>query len=101
MLEINVKTKSGSEAIWSFQYNLIMLHSDFISAQWEPDSIGVEVLHQGCSIKVGMHPTTGVSNYQSFCFSVDSYDEILLFFKFLRFPCHTPNPMNYPLEPQK
>ncbi len=89
----NIKTVNGDDATWSFQMDLIMLHTSCISAQWEPDTIGVEVMHHEDCIKVGMHPVGGNTNYQSFYFEPKYFGEILAFFKSLGFPCPTPNPM--------
>ena len=95
MKETTIKTIDGQEATWSFQMKLIMLHTDFISAQWEPNSIGVEIMHHKNCIKVGMHPVGGNTNYQSFYFDVQFFEEILTFFKTLGFPCPTPDIFGY------
>ncbi len=95
MKEVKVKTVDGREAIWSFQQKLIMLHTDCISAQWEPDTIGVEVMHHEKCIKVGMHPVGGNTNYQSFYFDPRFFGEILTFFRSLRYPCHSPDPFGH------
>lgn len=95
MTETKVKTADNQDAIWSFQQNLIMLHSGFISAQWDPDAIGVEILHQGESVKVGMHPVKNNTNYQSFYFLPNDFEEILQFFKILGFPCPNLDPFNH------
>ncbi len=95
MKQTVVKTMDGKEATWSYQMKLIMLHTDFISAQWEPDSIGVEVMHHKDCIKVGMHPVRGNSNYQSFYFDIRYFGEILTFFRSLGFPCPTPDIFGY------
>ena len=68
-----------------------MLHSGFISAQWEPDIIGVQVLRQPENVMVAMHHI-GVGHHQSFFFRKEHYEEILCFFRLLGFPCENSNP---------
>lgn len=101
MKKTEVLTATGNNACWSLQHNLIMLHSGCISAQWEPDTIGVEIMHTGKNIKVGMHPVRGNTNYQSFYFDIRFFEEILTFFKALGFPCPDPDPFMYHEVTQK
>ena len=95
MIELKVTTASGQEVIWSYQMDLIMLHGDFISAQWEPDCLGVEILKQEHNVKVGMHTIGGGNHYQSWYFEIKDYEALLGFFKKLRYPCQDTNPFNY------
>lgn len=82
---------NGDEAVLSYQSDLIMLHSDCISAQWPPQNVGVEVCSFGRdkTVKVGFHPTNGMhfQNYQSFYFKKEHEQDLLVFFKKLGFPC--------------
>ena len=87
---LSLMFKGGGKAFLSYQRALIMLHGDFISAQWQPDSIGIEIMVYDQTLKVGFHPNGNVqhfNNYQSFYFEREHYDEVLKFFKSLGFPC--------------
>ena len=89
--EVMVYTTDEQEVYWSYQSNLIMLHADFISAQWEPNKVGIEVMKQPENMKVAIHHI-GVGHHQSFYFKQDNFEDLLCFFRLLGFPCRTPNP---------
>lgn len=101
MKQTVIETSNGDEATWSFQSKLIMLHTSCISAQWEPDTVGIEIMHCKECIKVGLHPIGGNSNYQSFYFNPRYFGEILTFFRSLGYPCSNPNPFMYHKFPKK
>lgn len=94
MSHIDVKMRAvGSEPIpakISVMNNLIMLHSDHISAQWPLDHTGVELTHQGNGIiKLGFHHTgCATQTYQSFYFDARYHEVIHLFFKTYGFPMY-------------
>lgn len=88
---LDLKMESGANAVLSFQMNLIMLHSPDISAQWEPDHVGVQVFNYGERAKIGFTLMSDLdpdmhTNYQSFLFDGDYYPLICQFFKKLNFP---------------
>lgn len=92
MKELKVKTVTGYEMTFSYQADLIMLHSDFISAQWSPDCTGIEVANQGVNVKVAFHTISKITDvnfppYQSWYFNVDEFEPLLAWFKSLGFPC--------------
>ncbi len=76
-------------ATWSVQNSLLMLHTDSTSAQWNPDSIGVQIQETDFVTKVSLHPVRGVvENYQSWYFTTDSTDKLTKFFKLLGYSCN-------------
>jgi hypothetical protein len=94
-MEIEVQGLRGECVNLSYQMGLIMLHSSYISAQWHPKHVGVEVssgFGMEKTFKVAFWPTNGlhVDNYQSFFFMIDDMAKTLLFFKKLGFPCPQP-----------
>ena len=92
LMEIELNLHGGGKATLSYTLDLIMMHSDFISAQWQPDSIGIEVMAYDDTVKVAFHPYSKdvkhfVNNYQSWYFDIAHKDELLDFFKKLGYPC--------------
>lgn len=106
MHKIDVTLAGGNPCTISFQSDLIMMHSTFLSAQWNPDQVGIEVSHCQNCVKVGISATLPSvipseffpNHHQSFYFSVDDYKPLLEFFKALRFPCHNPDPFGYDVQ---
>jgi len=90
----NLTLIGDQEAQLSYQSDLIMLHSDAISAQWSPNNTGLTVMKTSELVKLGFTTVsrTGDSsvsrNYQSFHFVPENYDEIKAFFSALGFPEH-------------
>lgn len=92
-MKLNVEMIGGSQAQLSFQSGLIMLHTDYMNAQWHPDYVGVQVLLTMDYVQVGLSNTTGMANHhQTFMFESACYGRILTFFTDLRFPCPNPDP---------
>jgi hypothetical protein len=95
VIEIELEAASGNPVSLSYRMDLIMLHSDNMSAQWSPEHVGVEVCSFGREdvVKLAFHSTGGHSgqNYQSFYFKKAHKEDLILFFKKLGFPC--PQPM--------
>ena len=81
-----IKLADGGLATWTFQKNLIMLHTDSTTAQWSPESLSVEIVSQELNVKVGMHPSIGV-NHQNWYFEIKSHSKLLEFFNDLGFVC--------------
>ncbi len=88
--QITVKLAGGGLATWTFQQDLIMLQTDSTSAQWNPNTIDVELSLQEIDVKVGMYPSDD-TNYQNWYFETDSYIKLLSFFQSLGFSCGQPD----------
>lgn len=88
-MELKLKLKGGGELLLSYQLDLIMLHSDFISGQYAPDAVGIEITTHKTFVKVAFHPVKPVhfQNYQGWFFEPEHKDELLSFFKKLGYPC--------------
>lgn len=99
-MEIKVESLGGAEYVFSFQQNLIMLHCHVISAQWNPDQVGVEVMLSKDCVKVGLSAILPrevdaihfPNHHQSFYFKPKCYPDLLKFFKALGFPCPNSDP---------
>ena len=88
--KIDVKLINTSSLLTiSYQSDLIMLHSDFISAQWHPDTVGIEIQSYNDTVELAFHPNSKTSpyNYQSWYFDIEHKEAILKFFMLLGFPC--------------
>ena len=77
----------------SIRKDLIMLHSDCISAQWPLNGTGVSLHHISKNfIKLGFHSVLTPLSYQSFFFDAKEFDDVDRFFKGFGFPM--PKPLN-------
>lgn len=93
---IEVKLVSGETVTISYQMDLIMMHSQWLSAQWHPDQVGVQVSRQEKCVQLGISAILPrevdikhfPNHHQSFYFDKNEYDTILNFFKKLGFPCY-------------
>lgn len=76
-----------------FDDKLLFIHSNFTSSQFWLDDFGVQVMHQGKNVQVGLMFKNG-HNYLSLFFRGDQYDTLLRYFRQLGYPCpECPNPM--------
>lgn len=91
---IDVKFKNGDQPSIkgqiSVRYDLVMLHSPFISAQWPIDQTGMQLSYngKGCIKLAFMHTGCNPDCYQSFNFDAVYFDLIEEFFKAYKFPMH-------------
>ena len=88
-MELVLKTKTCGEVILSFKCELIMMHSQFISAQFEPDKIGVQVSGYSSNNLLTIAFTTlgdGIGNYQKWAFKLDNnFPQAETFFRSIGF----------------
>ncbi|WP_318493390.1 hypothetical protein [Photobacterium leiognathi] len=72
-LYTKIKLINGQEIELTYCHNLIMIQSDFISAQWEPNATPISLEMYGNNhIKIGFY-TKELQNYQSWY--VDTKEE--------------------------
>ena len=93
---VPVTFSDGSLGELSFQSGLVMLHSEIISAQWHPDRVGLTLQFiREDAFKMGLQvvaPDTlrvdmqMLQSYQSFHFAESCFDDVVTFFKTLRYP---------------
>lgn len=86
-MEVEVTFLDGTKGQVSYQQKLIMIHSPSISAQWNPDGVGVQLVGTDEYVSVGLHITScNFGHYQNFFFKPENYEALKGFFKTLRFP---------------
>ncbi len=92
------KTLAGCDLTFSvFDDKLLFLHSDFMSGQYDIDSIGVDITKQPNSVKVAFMSVwkRTVNNYASYYFEAIEFEALRDYFRQLKFPV----PQNiYPSE---
>jgi hypothetical protein len=84
--EIEIELSTGARALLSYQNRLIMLHSDFISAQWEPDSVGINLERIDDRVDVCFWPSKSPNNYQRWSLAIKEYYKVRGFFVALGYP---------------
>ncbi len=77
------KTRAGCDLTFSVCDNkLLFLHSDFMSGQYDIDSIGVDITKQPDSVKVAFMSIWArtVDNYASYYFEVSEFEALRDYF---------------------
>lgn len=87
--KLDVRLVNGSTLKLSvFRGELLFMHSEFISAQFDLDMTGIGVHDQITSIKIEFHTLTPNNNsYQGWFAEKDQLDELLEYFKMLGYKC--------------
>ena len=102
-MSVKVQSVNGETLEWSYQHGLIMLHGNFLSCQWHPDHIGVNLYQQmdgsiylGISAIIPRHLSLSyyTQAHQTFILNRVCFEEIKVFFNSLGFPCHKAQAIN-------
>lgn len=83
------KTSAGCDLTFSVcDGKLLFLHSDFMSGQYDIDSIGVDITEQPNSVKVAFMSIWArtTNNYASYYFEAGELQPLTDYFRQLKFP---------------